>query len=60
MDNFIGQFPNNIPEKTCQGLIKLFNVTHKRKLTNQGVTGSVVDKSRKDSVDLGSAKNRKN
>ncbi|MCP5141718.1 MAG: 2OG-Fe(II) oxygenase [Gammaproteobacteria bacterium] len=54
MDDFIGRFENNISAATCQGLIKLFEEAHQKKLTHAGKTGKVHDPKRKDSTDLSS------
>lgn len=54
MDDFIGRFDNNISAETCQGLIKLFEEAHQKKLTHAGRTGKVHDPRRKDSTDLSS------
>ena len=50
--NFIKRYDNLVPVETCEGMISLFKDADKRKLTNAGMTGKVIDKKRKDSVDL--------
>lgn len=53
---FIAQHPDLIPTEICDGLIALFRDADKRKLTSPGLTGVRVDRTRKDSTDLHSAK----
>ena len=55
MENFIGRYENVLNDKECQRLIELFNKSHKRKATHEGMTGPAVDKKRKDSTDLSAA-----
>lgn len=55
-ENFIGRYENVLDAKQCQRLIDLFNASHKRKVTHDGLTGPQVDKKRKDSTDLSAAK----
>lgn len=53
---FIARFDDLIPCATCQSLIALFKDAGKRKLTVPGLTGTRVEKKRKDSTDLHSAR----
>jgi hypothetical protein len=54
--DFIARTPGLIPPETCDALIALFRDADKRKLTAPGLTGVNVDKKRKDSTDLHSAR----
>jgi hypothetical protein len=53
---FIARFDDLVPSETCHALIALFKDADKRKLTAPGLTGTRVDKKRKDSMDLHSAR----
>lgn len=53
---FVARHPGLIPAECCDALIALFKDADKRKLTAPGRTGVHVDKKRKDSTDLHSAK----
>lgn len=54
--DFIAQHPELISPEICDSLIALFRDADKRKVTAPGLTGVRVDKTRKDSTDLHSAK----
>ena len=56
MTDFIARHHAHVPAETCEALIQLFRDADKRKATQQGLTGVRVDKARKDSLDLASAK----
>ncbi|MBK1633834.1 hypothetical protein CKO31_24495 [Thiohalocapsa halophila] len=56
MTDFIARHHAHVPAETCEALIQLFRDADKRKATHQGLTGVRVDKARKDSLDLASAK----
>ena len=53
---FISRSEGLIPSRICTSLIDLFKDAQKRKLTTPGMTGTRIDKKRKDSVDLHSAR----
>jgi len=55
-DDFIGVYPNATPKNVTVRLMELFEEANERGLTHKGLTGTAVDSSRKDSLDLSSTR----